>query len=633
MTTQITVSDATNIHTITVAPVSDVQVTIDRAATGKSGYSGKSGTSGISGTSGKSGWSGMSGTSGISGTSGLSGTSGISGVSGTNGASGVSGINGASGVSGTSGTNGASGWSGTSGTSGALGLSGTSGVQGIAGMPGISGWSGTSGTSGLDGTSVALKGTVNTYLDLPLGAVEGDLWIVLTTGGGYTSGDGAVSDGLGGWANVGPIRGPTGSSGWSGMSGTSGTDGASGVQGIAGMPGTSGWSGISGTSGIDGASGTSGIDGTSGWSGVSGTSGINGASGVSGINGTSGVSGFSGIDGASGTSGIDGTSGVSGFSGIDGASGTSGIDGTSGVSGFSGILPAWIYVNTTYLADDNQRIIADSSGGSFTITLPATPTLGFYVVITDGGDWLVNPITVAGNGSLIDNQAQDVLVNMSGLTLEFIYNGASWQVTATTGTQGISGFSGINGASGVSGFSGIDGASGVSGINGASGVSGFSGIGTSGVSGFSGAGVAAGSNTQVQFNNTNAFGASANLTFDTATSTLTVVGVTAMKKITETVVAGGNTGAATITPDAASGTIFTYTLTGDITLSALANVATGSSATIILTQDGTGSRLLTSTMKFAGGTKTLSTAASAVDILSVFYTGSTYYATLSKGYA
>ena len=104
-------------------------------------------------------------------------------------------------------------------------------------------------------------------------------------------------------------------------------------------------------------------------------------------------------------------------------------------------------------------------------------------------------------------------------------------------------------------------------------------------------------------------------------------------KYEELVVTGGNTGASTITPDANARSIFTYTLTGNITLSDMANVSTGTSATIILTQDATGNRLLTSTMKFAGESKTLSTAANSIDVMSVFYSGSTYYATLSKGYA
>ena len=101
----------------------------------------------------------------------------------------------------------------------------------------------------------------------------------------------------------------------------------------------------------------------------------------------------------------------------------------------------------------------------------------------------------------------------------------------------------------------------------------------------------------------------------------------------ETVVAGGNTGTSTITPDAAAGSIYTYTATGNFTFNSISNAVAGTSMTVIITQDGTGGKLLTSTMKFAGGSKTLSTAANAIDIISVFYDGTTYYASLTKGYA
>ena len=103
-------------------------------------------------------------------------------------------------------------------------------------------------------------------------------------------------------------------------------------------------------------------------------------------------------------------------------------------------------------------------------------------------------------------------------------------------------------------------------------------------------------------------------------------------KYNETVVAGGSV-SGTLTPNAAAGTIYNYTLTGNITLSALTNAVAGTGMTIILTQDGTGNRTLTSTMKFLGGSKTLSTAASSIDIMSVFYDGTTYYASLGKGFA
>ena len=75
------------------------------------------------------------------------------------------------------------------------------------------------------------------------------------------------------------------------------------------------------------------------------------------------------------------------------------------------------------------------------------------------------------------------------------------------------------------------------------------------------------------------------------------------------------------------------TLTGNVTISALANVSAGSNVTLILTQDATGSRTLTSTMKFAAGAKTLSSTANAIDIISVFYDGTNYFASLNKGFA
>jgi hypothetical protein len=91
--------------------------------------------------------------------------------------------------------------------------------------------------------------------------------------------------------------------------------------------------------------------------------------------------------------------------------------------------------------------------------------------------------------------------------------------------------------------------------------------------------------------------------------------------------------AGTYTPDASSGTVHKMTLTGNVTINTLANVATGSNLTMIMTQDGTGTRTLSSTMKFAGGAKVLTTAASSTDIVSVFYDGTNYYASLSRGFA
>jgi len=90
----------------------------------------------------------------------------------------------------------------------------------------------------------------------------------------------------------------------------------------------------------------------------------------------------------------------------------------------------------------------------------------------------------------------------------------------------------------------------------------------------------------------------------------------------------------TITPDVANGNVQSITLTGNITLNAFANPETGQSLTLIVKQPSSGGPYtLTSTIKFAGGSNTLSTDADAVDILSVFYDGTDYYASLSTNFS
>lgn len=119
----------------------------------------------------------------------------------------------------------------------------------------------------------------------------------------------------------------------------------------------------------------------------------------------------------------------------------------------------------------------------------------------------------------------------------------------------------------------------------------------------------------------------------TDSGVLTAQSLSISKDIREAVYAIGNSGAATLTPDAANGTVQTITATGNFTLSAFTSPISGQTVTFIITQDATGGRVLTSTMKFASGSKTLSTAANSIDILTVSYIGTTYYASLSKGFA
>ena len=105
------------------------------------------------------------------------------------------------------------------------------------------------------------------------------------------------------------------------------------------------------------------------------------------------------------------------------------------------------------------------------------------------------------------------------------------------------------------------------------------------------------------------------------------------KDYSETVYTGGSA-TGTITPDVANGNVQSITLTGSITFNAFANAAAGQSMTMIVQQPSSGGPYtLTSTMKFAGGTKTLSTGANEYDIITIFYDGTNYFASLSTNFS
>jgi len=90
----------------------------------------------------------------------------------------------------------------------------------------------------------------------------------------------------------------------------------------------------------------------------------------------------------------------------------------------------------------------------------------------------------------------------------------------------------------------------------------------------------------------------------------------------------------TIAPDPSGGTYGVITLGGNITFNGFTNPIAGQSYTLVIKQPSSGGPYtLTSTMLFSGGGKTLSTTPNAVDVMTVFYDGTSYYASLTLGYA
>ena len=157
---------------------------------------------------------------------------------------------------------------------------------------------------------------------------------------------------------------------------------------------------------------------------------------VGNIRGIQGLQGVQGTYGAQGIQGIQGLEGSQGTQGLEGLQGTQGIQGTQGVQGLEGRLLYWKLETANYTAVAGDQIIADTTVGTWTLTLPASPVPGDSVKIADGNDWKTNNLTVARNGSTIEGSTDNFVLNIKGITVDFIYSGTTWEVYANTGPEG-----------------------------------------------------------------------------------------------------------------------------------------------------------------------------------------------------
>lgn len=108
-----------------------------------------------------------------------------------------------------------------------------------------------------------------------------------------------------------------------------------------------------------------------------------------------------------------------------GTPGLPSVDGSQ-LTGISAGLGAWDTISTATTAGSNERILADTSGGAFTLTLPGSPSQGDSVFIGDPtGDWNVNNLTIDGNGNDIDSSSS-VTLTTNNAFYEAIYDGTNW---------------------------------------------------------------------------------------------------------------------------------------------------------------------------------------------------------------
>jgi len=100
-----------------------------------------------------------------------------------------------------------------------------------------------------------------------------------------------------------------------------------------------------------------------------------------------------------------------------GRTGTVDWDTTAKTASFTAVSGNGYFVNTT--------------GGAITVTLPATPSAGDIVAVSDYANTAeTNNITIGRNGSNIEGDASDLVITNSGIAMTFVYADATkgWKV-------------------------------------------------------------------------------------------------------------------------------------------------------------------------------------------------------------
>tara|TARA_R110000782_G_scaffold20198_1_gene54633 strand:+ start:821 stop:1519 length:699 start_codon:yes stop_codon:yes gene_type:complete len=89
----------------------------------------------------------------------------------------------------------------------------------------------------------------------------------------------------------------------------------------------------------------------------------------------------------------------------------------------------WRAITAAETIQAGAQILANTNGGAFALTLPASPNTGDEVSVVDQGyDFNTNALTIGRNSSNIANAAADLVINTQGAGFTLVYSG-----DATTG--------------------------------------------------------------------------------------------------------------------------------------------------------------------------------------------------------
>ena len=157
------------------------------------------------------------------------------------------------------------------------------------------------------------------------------------------------------------------------------------------------------------------------------------------VNGTFGVSGISSL---SQTNVNTLTSGRITYAGTDGRlqdsanltfssnvltlTGSQTVTGNLTLSG-GNFRPRWQTKTSTYTAVNGDRLVIDTTAFPVSITLPASPSVGDYVMFVDGSanGFNTNALTILRNSSKINAATSDLTVSTEGAAFTLVYTGTN----------------------------------------------------------------------------------------------------------------------------------------------------------------------------------------------------------------
>ncbi len=91
----------------------------------------------------------------------------------------------------------------------------------------------------------------------------------------------------------------------------------------------------------------------------------------------------------------------------------------------------WLIKTANYTAAVYDRIFANTSGGVWTLTLPASPTIGQWVQVNDvSGSWATNNLTIARNSTNMMGGTTNLVGNVANSSFYLVFSDATngWRI-------------------------------------------------------------------------------------------------------------------------------------------------------------------------------------------------------------